>query len=306
MLEQYLSRAEDIDLNLRWALAIRLELLEEVVRGSIATAPDMPDPEETSTQPESPVERWGWKAQDERLEELMREEVRSWWRSFSACEELKRLYCRSCPGKTKTDTPSKKYPLSHSHGLPVAQAMLADTPATSPLDREWEHAALSTVLADVLLPAEGVPSRSVLEPVISRARTNRVCFDALDRLCEALESRGTSISGPLGKWWLGVAGRRRRRSPMKRIRRGRHATPAQVPRDIQIQFTIAVLERVGFPPQGSHLSGCRIVAEASELSEEAVVRIWKERTWGRSQKSFVPVGEKFAKALGERTGFHTR
>ena len=186
--------------------------------------------------------------------------------------------------------------------------MLADTPATSPLDRQWEYAALSTVLADVLLPAEGVPSRSVLEPIVKRARSDRVCFDALHRLCEALESRGTTITGPLGKWRPDVAGRRRRRPPMKRIRRGRHATPAQVPRDIQIQFTIAVLERAGFPPQGSHLSvsGCRIVAEASELSEEAVIRIWKQRTWGTSQRTFVPVGEKFAKALGERTGFHTR
>ena len=91
--------------------------------------------------------------------------------------------------------------------------MLADTPDTSPLDREWEYAALSTVLADVLLPAEGVPSRSVLEPIIRRARTDRVYFDALDRLCEALESRGTTTTGPLGKWRPDVACRRRTRPP---------------------------------------------------------------------------------------------
>ena len=75
MLEQHLLRADDVDLNLRWALAIRLELLEEVMCESLATVPDLPGSEETSTQPESPVEQWGWKAQDERLEELMREEV---------------------------------------------------------------------------------------------------------------------------------------------------------------------------------------------------------------------------------------
>lgn len=307
MLEQCLLRSEDGDLDLRWALAFRLELLEEVVCESLPTAPGKSGPEETSAQTELPVERRGWKAQDERLEELMREEVRSWWKGFSAREELRDLYRRAALQKTKTGSTNSRRPLDHSDGLPVAQAMLADIPATSPLDREWEYAALSTVLADVLLPPEGVPSRAVLTPIIKRASTHRVCFDALSRVCEALESRGTPITGPLAKLRPSLASRRRTRPPMKRIRRGRPATLTKVPRDIQIQFTVAVLERVGFPPQGSYLSvsGCRIVAEASGLCEDTVIGVWKQRTWGTSQRSFVPVREKYARALGERTGART-
>ena len=73
MLEQYLSRSDDVDLNLRWALAIRLELLVEVVGESLSTVPDMPGPEETSTQRESPVERWGWDSDTAIIQVVQRE-----------------------------------------------------------------------------------------------------------------------------------------------------------------------------------------------------------------------------------------
>ena len=248
MLEQHLWRIEDVDLNLRWALANRLELLEEVVYESLASWPGAPGTEESSIHPQPTVERKGWKVEDESLEARMRDEVRAWWQGFCARRQLTDLYRRAALREAGTGSPDSRRPLDHSDGLPVAQAILADTPDTNRLDREWEYAALSTVLADLLLPPEGVPSRSVLEPIIKGARSGRVCFDALGRICEALENRGTPITGPLAKWQQAGGGGGRKRPPMKPIRSGRHAKPAQVPRDIQIQFTIAVLERVGVPP----------------------------------------------------------
>ena len=60
------------------------------------------------------------------------------------------------------------------------------------------------------------------------------------------------------------------------------------------------------PPQGRRVSGCRIVAEVLEhsednegLSEETVVRIWKARIW---EQPFQRVMQKHSKAIAERTG----
>ncbi len=90
---------------------------------------------------------------------------------------------------------------------------------------------------------------------------------------------------------------------MKPIPPHRPANPAQLKRDIHIQFTIEVLKSIGAPPRGSLVSGCRIVAEALGLPEDTVERIWKACSW---RKSFVPVMQKHSKAIAERTGLdHT-
>ena len=80
--------------------------------------------------------------------------------------------------------------------------------------------------------------------------------------------------------------------------------PDRLKRDIHIQFTIGLLERLGIPPYGTDVSGCRIVSEAllelsdgglvpkaPGLSEGAVECIWKECTW---RTSFMPVMRKYS------------
>ena len=57
--------------------------------------------------------------------------------------------------------------------------------------------------------------------------------------------------------------------------------------------------RVGVPPRGSPVSGCRIVSKALELSDHTVERIWKERIWRRS---FGLVMQKHSRAIATRTG----
>ena len=47
----------------------------------------------------------------------------------------------------------------HQEGLRVATPLLADVPDTGRFDSEWESAAVSEVLATLLLPPIGVPFR---------------------------------------------------------------------------------------------------------------------------------------------------
>ena len=70
-------------------------------------------------------------------------------------------------------------------------------------------------------------------------------------------------------------------------------------RDVQVQFTIEVLRRVGVSPRGTLVSGCRILAEALELSEDTVMLIWKERG---SAKPFDLVLRRHLDAISRRTG----
>ena len=84
---------------------------------------------------------------------------------------------------------------------------------------------------------------------------------------------------------------------MKPIPARRPAKPSQFARDIHLQFTIEILDRLGVPPRGNSASGCRIVAEASGLCEGTVERIWKECPW---RTSFASMLQKYAKDVAER------
>ena len=90
---------------------------------------------------------------------------------------------------------------------------------------------------------------------------------------------------------------------MRPIPSHRPANPAQIARDMQIQFVLEVLNRIGIKPNGSFVSGCRIVAEVLGIPEETVRRIWKERV---QKAPFVHVMQKQMKGIAERNEpFHT-
>ena len=131
-------------------------------------------------------------------------------------------------------------------------------------------------------------------------------FDVLMRICGELDLRGEAIRPMLAKWRTKVAGGRWRRPDRKPLPPYRPVKLDHVRRDLKIQLTIAVLERFGLPPRGSPYSGCSIVTEVMEgsednegLSEETVGRIWKERIW---EQPFQRVVRKHSKAIAERTG----
>ena len=186
----------------------------------------------------------------------------------------------------------------------VATPLLADVPDTGRFDSEWESAAVSEVLATLLLPPIGVPSTGALREYIERSEASRAYYGALERMAQKLDSRGEVIPSPLDMWRAKAAGGLRRRPARKAGPPQRPVNPAHLLRYVQIQFTIAVLQRVGVKPRG-YVSGCGIVSEALELSEgnvslseDSVRRIW--------DRPFTPEFRKHSKAIATRTGpFHT-
>ena len=157
---------------------------------------------------------------------------------------------------------------------------------------------MSAVLAAP--PPSGVFSPGMLPEYIKRSEESRVYFDAVERIEEEAKSRHQDIPHP---HWPQAVRRRRVRPARKRLPRGRQFNTAILLRDIQIQFTIEVLKRVGIRPQGTDVYGCRIVSEALGMPVDTVERTWKGRLWN---SSFVSLMQRQSKAIAERTGpFHT-
>ena len=178
--------------------------------------------------------------------------------------------------------------------------MLADIPDARRLNRDWESAIVS---ADLATPSPlGEFSPEQLPEYIKRAEESRVYFDAVERIEEEAKNRDEDISRPPANDRQQAARRRRKRPAMNPLERGRPLNPVKLIRDMQIQFTIEVLKRVGIPPQGTRLSGCLIVSEVLGMPVKTVEDIWKEPL----QKTFVAELLRHSKAIADRTGpFHT-
>ena len=284
-----------------------LDLIEEVACDPHVCGTNAPDKEEAAKRI---LQSLGTdrKASEEAIVDRMKAELREWWRNVPepVRQLLANLYQRAAQRKAGRGSPDSNRKPSRDECLAVAVPLLAHLPDTGPWDLEREHAAVSIVLATLLLPPIGTPSRSKLREYIKNARSIPVYFDALMRMCEELERRGEDIPPMLARWRTEVAGWRRRH-PGRKPRPPRRPVPMDhVPRDLKIQLTIAVLERLGIPPQGSPYSGISIVTEAlkqsegfEDLSEASVARIWKRRIW---EQPFQRVMEKYSKAIAERTG----
>ena len=291
----------ELDPNSRWAIATRLQLIEDVVLGPQDSGISTPTKEEATDRMRRAVEARDKKAEDEAIMDYMRAEVRAWWQDFPERQLLTDLYQRDARRRAATGSlDSRRLPI-HEEGLRVAKGLLVDLPDTGPLDAEGEAETIARVLAGEGLVSNVVPSRREWRKFMNGSRSIRVHFDALILICEELDKQGEAIPGPLARWRQEVAEGRRKPPAMKPIPAHRPPNPAQFARDMHIQFAIAVLERVGVRPQGSLVSGCRIVAEASKLPDDTVVRIWKACTW---RTSFEPAMQKYSKAIAKRTGLY--
>ena len=166
---------------------------------------------------------------------------------------------------------------------------------------------LMTLIIHKRRPAE-------LRVYIDYAGASRAYFDALQCIEKKFSSRGKSIPRPLARWQAKVASGLRLPPDPKPIPPYCPVRPAHLVRDVDIQFTLEVLRWVGIRPNGTYVSGCRIVAEALKqvagpgrngvpYSEDTVAGIWKERA---GKRRFEPELQKQMKAIAERTGpFHT-
>ena len=308
--------AAELGSNIRWVVAKRLEIIEEFALGLQTPGSDIPDIHEAGKRILRAVERRDRKAEDEAFVDRTRAEVWEWWQGFSERRLLTDLYGRAVLREAGCGGPDKQRLPTHSQGLRIARALLAEISDGGKLDPEQEAATVAQVLAYQLLPPIAAPSRPLLRAYIRRSGYGSVHFDALSLIYEALKSQGKAIPSLLARWHQDVASRRRQRPDMKPVAPHRPANPNRLMRDIHIQFVIGLLQRLGVPPYGSHLSisGCRIVWQALQelsdagilpdtlgLAEGSMERIWKECTW---RGSFMPVMRKHSKAIAERTGLH--
>ena len=285
--------------NVRWGTGVPLQLMEDVVRGPQDFGAGAPGMKEAWERIFRATERRDRKAEDAAVVDYTRAALWDLWRGYSERRLLTDLYRRADRRQDGSGSDNSRRLPDEAEGLRVARELLAEIPATGRFDAERESAALSEVLADQLLPPSGVPSRPALREYIRCSKGNRAYFDALSRICAGLDNRGKSIPGPLAKWREEVASGRLLRPALRPIPSHRPANPAQIARDMQIRFVIEVLDRIGIKPNGSDVSGCRIVAEVLGIPEERVRRIWKARV---QKGPFVPAMQKQMKAIAERNG----
>ncbi len=287
--------------NLRWMIATHLCILEDVVRGPKAADASEPSLQEAERNIGRALARWDRKAEAAAIAVFLRVHIREWLRDFGEEPLLSRLYERAARRKEKPGTPDSRRPPTRDEGLRLARGLLGDLRRPDPLDYEGEAAFIARMLAGHGLFTYSFRRRARRREYIKKSRTIPVYFDALLEIIAAWEQWGEAIPRDLAKWRHEVADGRRLRPDPQSIPPRRPANPTQVAYQMQVQFTIEVLERLGVPPRGSPTSGCGIVAEAMEMdiSEDTVVSIWKKCPW---RKSFLPAIRQYSRDIAKRHG----
>ena len=292
----------ELDPNLQGTVETGLQILEEVVRDPDDSGTGEPSIEEAVRLIRSAVERKDGKAEDGAIEDYQTAATRALWRDYPDQRlSLAKFYKRYDLRRAKSGRRDKRRPLTHSEGVRIAKPMLWHIRDTDPLDVEREADTVARVLAGQGPFSNILPSRLVWRKYIKDSRSIRVFFDALNYIYEEMRNRGRAIPRLLARWREDVAEGRRRRPAMKPKPNHRPANWTRLVRDIHIQFTIEVLKRVGVPPRGKDVSGCRIVSEALGVPELTVVGVWKTCTW---RKSYVPIMRKYSKDIAIRHGLY--
>ena len=263
--------------------------------------------EEAGQRIRSAVERKDRPAEDGGIEDYQTAEIGALWQDFPERQFLADLYERDALRRAKSGPPDKRRRPTHSEGVRIAKALLADFPKKDKFDGEGEAETRCESAGGPGPFSNILPSRLVWRKYIKGCRSIRVFFDALNYIYEELRKRGRAIPSLLARWRQDVAEERLKRPAMKRIPNHPPANWALLARYIHIQFTIEVLKRVGVPFRGRDLSGCRIVAAAlkasgeKKVSESHVERIWKACTW---RTSFLPMMQKYPPAIAKRHGLY--
>ena len=291
----------------QWLVIVRLNQIEEVALGSLESGNDAPGMEEAMEAILRIFEGRPGEAERKLIEEYMRAVAMEWWREFPERRLLTKLYERTARRKAGCGSPDSRRRPVHCEGLRIAKRMLADIPDTSRLDAEWESEAVSKVLAALVLPPVGAASPEQVQRYTDLSRSSRVHYDAIKLIEKEIDNLGEAMTRKLSRWRQGSPGRPPQRPAGRNLPNERPANPSTLLRDIQVQVTIGLLQRVGIKPRGTEVAGCRIasealldladrglVPEASALSEDTVKRVWG--------KHFTPEMQKYSQAIAERTG----
>ena len=287
--------------DIPWVIEKRLQAIEEVALDPEGSGTVESQIQDASERLYRAWKQRDWEAQNEALLDLTRAQMREWWPRFPAGQLLADLYRRADRRKEgRGSADSGRHP-SHPGCLRVARCLLADVvPGTGRFDPESESRAVTESLISYWMLHTGLSQIRLLDDFIERSEDRRAYFDALWNLAEHLVSLGAGLPVRLRRWLLECALGLRRRPPLPSLPAHRPVNSENLVRDVQIHFTIEILCRVGVTPRGTPVSGCRIVAEVLELSEDTVIRIWKQRIW---ESPFDQMLLRYHEAIFERTGF---
>ena len=288
------KKVDEVGPIIRWAFDTRLRQIREIALGLDDSGTAALSVEEAA---EGILRSMGrdWKASEEDIEYYMKADSRGWWRDFPKKELLKNLYKRADRRKEGTGSDDSRRLPDRDELFPLAKALMADIRVIGELDALFEAAAFSEFLAYYWLSPIGVRSLEAERRYLEESKSIPAFFDAIILICEELKSRDEAIP----ESWREVAEGRCRRPDMKRTPRGRPAKPDEFARNLHFQLVIELLDRLGAPPTGTEVSGCRIVAEAAGLAEDTVVDIWKARP---GSTSFLSTMGKQMKSLARRHG----
>ena len=304
---------------LRWAMDARFDLIEAVASDPQTFAPGAPGLDEA-------LERWRNSTVRKGSEEadamflilaqvltptqaltLTQEEALEWWRGFPERGLLTTLARSAKRREAECGTAYERRTPSQDEGMRIARPILADVVKKSQFSFSQEAKAVAATLAFLHMPPFAECSPAQLKDYVRRSSGNRTYFDALEVSHEELCRRGMPIPCEIARWRQEVDAGERRRPPSKPLPKGQPRTAVHPLRDIQIQFVIELLRRLGIPPRGRDFSGCRIVADVlkeigEQVSEWGVELIWKKRV---GTTHFPETSRKQAEAIAERTGpFH--
>ena len=255
----------------------RVQVIGELARdpqGAGAGGPSMQDAIERRERAQELGHR---EAEDEAELNLVRAEMRGWWPDFPERQLLEGLYRRADLRKAETGSDDSRRLPDRSEGLSVATHLLAQVEGKCVLDHESESRDVAVALAQDWLSLPEQSQARALEKYIESSVTSRAFFDALTVIEGIIIRRGERPPFWHIIWSLECHEGLRSRPPLADLSANRPVNPAHLERDYQVIFTLKVLREVGVPPYGNPVSGCRVVADVLEVSEESVKRIWKAR-----------------------------
>ena len=271
---------------------MHLKYIEDAARGTLASVTDAPSEEKALECVLRMLEGRHGEADKEALEAYMRARTWEWWADYPERQLLSTLVRRADLRKQGIGEKYDRRIPSHTEGLRIARPLLAGIPDKITLDAEGEVEAMSQLLAALLNLPMGEDSPERLQKYNELSKSKRVYRDALRRYNLEFDSPDKTIYRPVFKWQRKAAGRSGLRRAKIKVPSHNPVKPALLVRNLQIQFVIGLLDRVGVPPQGTPVSGFGIVAEAVGLSEDSVKVIWETH--------FTADMRKHSKAIAER------
>ena len=275
-------------------VGLHLEYILQAARGALASGSDGPSEDQALESVIRLFEGRHVEADKRALEEYMRARSEEWWQSYPERRLFSDLVVRADLRKRLGGNGDDRRRPTREEGLRIARPLLAGIPDKITLDTVGEYESVARLLAALLLPPMGEPSSEELQRYTELAKSTPVFRDGVRYFYADLDNADATLYRPDIRW-------RRRSGIMPRLYRRKLKVKAENPvkpalliRNLQVHFVVGLLERVGIPPLGTLVSGCRIVGEVLGLRENRVKRIWKMR--------FTVEMSKHSRAVAERLG----